>query len=69
MMDAVEHSRLIYLIEAIGRAPDHAPWLLTLAKRPSASRTYRKAWSRLHKVRANLDKLLLEREKLRLEMR
>lgn len=64
-MNATEHSRLLYLIDALQGAPSKSRELLDLAEKPGASEAYRNALKQLREASAYPDTLLAESLKLR----
>lgn len=68
-MDAVEHSRLLYLLDALRSAPGKSQQLLQMANKQTASEQYRTILARLNEV-ADSEKQLLEAvRQFRIELR
>lgn len=69
IMNAIEHSRLLYLLDALRCAPSKAPMLLRMARDPDASDRYSEILSRLNLVRDDIDGILRLEAELRTELR
>jgi hypothetical protein len=67
-MDPVEHSRLLYLVEALTSAPAKSHQLLRMATEPSASPRYREALERL-KQASEINSLLAASGQIREELK
>jgi len=67
-VDPVEHSRLLYLIDALERAPGRSKELLAMAQHPAATHAYRRAVGRLRAARV-AKRLLAEAARLRDDLR
>lgn len=68
-MDAAEHSRLLYLVDALQSAPGKSKQLLVMAEKPDASAPYRAAILRLRAAADEPGKLVAESETLKRDLR
>jgi hypothetical protein len=67
-VDPVEHSRLLYLIEALKRAPGKSDQLLAMAAQGQPSEMYCSALKRLRTASSEQKRLLAESDQLRREL-
>ena len=68
-MDATEHSRLLFLVDALQSAPNKSAQLLRMADKPGASQPYQNALGQLRAAAQIPGQLASASEELRRSLR